>query len=157
MQNIGSTILRIVLGVIFAVHGFQKFQGGISYTANFFDSLGIPGFMAYIVAIIELVGGIAIILGLATRIFGALLTITMIVAIFTAKLSIGFIGADGLAGYELDLALGAIALYFTRRRIQLLTGFSTFRERVKQNLKVSHLRSLQVSYSESHRELFIIL
>ncbi|AUS85506.1 DoxX family protein [Lysinibacillus capsici] len=120
MQNIGSTILRIVLGVIFAVHGFQKFQGGISYTADFFDSLGIPGFMAYIVAIIELVGGIAIILGLATRIFGALLTITMIVAIFTAKLSIGFIGADGLAGYELDLALGAIALYFT------LAGASSF-------------------------------
>lgn len=112
MQNIGSTILRVVLGIIFAVHGFQKFQGGISYTADFFDSLGIPGFMAYIVAIIELVGGIAIILGLATRIFGALLTITMIVAIFTAKLSIGFIGANGLAGYELDLALGAMALFF---------------------------------------------
>lgn len=76
--------------------------------------------MAYIVAIIELVGGIALILGLATRIFGALLTMTMIVAIFTAKLSIGFIGADGLAGYELDLALGAIALYFT------LAGASRF-------------------------------
>ncbi|WP_339280620.1 DoxX family protein [Lysinibacillus sp. FSL P2-0066] len=120
MQNIGSTILRIVLGFIFAVHGFQKFQGGISYTADFFDSLGIPGFMAYIVGIIELVGGISIILGLATRIFGALLAITMIVAIFTAKLSIGFIGADGLAGYELDLALGAIALYFA------LAGPSSF-------------------------------
>ncbi len=77
--------------------------------------------MAYIVGIIELVGGIAIILGLATRIFGALLAITMIVAIFTAKLSIGFIGgADGLAGYELDLALGAIALYFA------LAGPSSF-------------------------------
>ncbi|MFJ7668002.1 DoxX family protein [Lysinibacillus sp. NPDC097195] len=120
MQNIGSTILRVVLGIIFAVHGFQKFQGGISYTADFFTSLGIPCFMAYIVAAIELVGGAALILGLATRIFGVLLTMTMIVAIFTAKLSIGFIGADGLAGYELDLALAAIALYFA------LAGASRF-------------------------------
>lgn len=112
MQNIGSTILRVVLGLIFAAHGLQKFQGGLSYTAGYFDSLGIPGFMAYIVAIIELVGGIALIVGLGTRIVGALLAIIMVVAIFTAKLSVGFIGADGLAGYEFDLALGAIALYF---------------------------------------------
>lgn len=112
MQNIGSTILRVVLGIIFAVHGYQKFQGGISFTADYFSSLGIPGFMAYVVAVIELVGGAAIILGLGTRLFGALLTATMVVAIFTAKLSVGFIGENGLAGYELDLALGAIALYF---------------------------------------------
>ncbi|MFJ7952885.1 DoxX family protein [Lysinibacillus sp. NPDC096418] len=112
MQNIGSTILRVVLGLIFAAHGLQKFQGGISNIAGYFDSIGIPGFMAYLVAIIELIGGIAIILGFATRLVGALLTIVMVVAIFTAKLSVGFIGADGLAGYEFDLALGAIALYF---------------------------------------------
>ncbi|MFB7156658.1 DoxX family protein [Lysinibacillus sp. NPDC056232] len=120
MQNIGSTILRVVLGIIFATHGFQKFQGGISFTADYFDAIGIPGFMAYIVAIIELVGGVAIILGLGTRLFGALLTVTMIVAIFTAKLSVGFIGENGLAGYELDLALAAMALYFA------LAGASSF-------------------------------
>ncbi|MEY9970959.1 putative oxidoreductase [Lysinibacillus sp. RC46] len=120
MQNIGSTILRVVLGFIFAAHGFQKFQGGIGFTADYFDAIGIPGFMAYIVAIIELVGGVAIILGLGTRLFGALLTVTMIVAIFTAKLSIGFIGENGLAGYEFDLALAAIALYFA------LAGASSF-------------------------------
>ncbi|UZN00215.1 DoxX family protein [Lysinibacillus sp. MHQ-1] len=114
MQNIGSTILRVVLGIIFCSTRLSKNSKEVlAIRQTFFDSIGIPGFMAYIVAIIELVGGIALILGLATRIFGALLTITMIVAIFTAKLSIGFIGADGLAGYELDLALGAIALYFT--------------------------------------------
>ncbi len=68
--EIGSLIIRLVLGFTFLVHGFQKWQGGIENTVGFFDSLGIPGFMAYIVATIELVGGILIILGLATRVIG---------------------------------------------------------------------------------------
>lgn len=112
MQNIGSAIMRIVLGLIFTVHGLQKFQGGISNIAGYFESLGIPGFLAYIVAIIELVGGILIILGFGTRIIGTLLAIVMIGATITAKLDIGFIGANGLAGYELDLALAAMAVFF---------------------------------------------
>lgn len=112
MQNIGSAIMRIVLGLIFAVHGLQKFQGGISNIAGYFESLGIPGFLAYVVAIIELVGGILIILGFGTRIIGTLLAIVMIGATITAKLDIGFIGANGLAGYELDLALAAMAVFF---------------------------------------------
>lgn len=112
MQNIGAIILRVVLGFIFAVHGFQKFQAGLGNIASFFDSIGIPGFLAYIVAVIELVGGILLILGVGTRVIGALLAIIMVGAIFTAKFSIGFIAADGATGYEYDVALAAMAIYF---------------------------------------------
>ncbi|SFE99221.1 DoxX family protein [Alteribacillus iranensis] len=105
-QDTGTFILRVVLGIIFFIHGLDKFQAGIGNTVGFFDSIGIPGFLAYIVAVIELVGGLAMILGIGTKIVGSLFAIIMVGAIFTAKLSAGFLG-----GYELDLALLAMSLY----------------------------------------------
>ena len=106
-NEIGQVVLRVVFGFTFFMHGLAKFQGGISNTVGFFDSLGIPGFMAYAVAIIELVGGIAIILGLGTQIVSIVFALIMVGAIFTAKLSLSFLG-----GYELDVVLLAICIYF---------------------------------------------
>ena len=71
---------------------------GIENTVGFFDSLGIPGFMAYIVATIELVGGVLIILGLATRVVAALFVAVMLGAILQPSLK-----ADSLAGLSLIL------------------------------------------------------
>lgn len=105
-NEVGSVILRIVLGITFFIHGLDKFQAGIGNIAGYFDSLGIPGFLAYIVAFIELIGGIALILGIGTKIVSVLIAIIMLGAIFTAKLSLGF-----LDGYELDIALLAISIY----------------------------------------------
>lgn len=111
-NEIGNVILRVMLGLTFFIHGLAKFQGGITNIVGYFDSLGIPGFMAYIIAVIELVGGIAIILGLGTKIVSILFAFIMLGAIFTAKLSLGFIGNGQMAGYELDLLLLAISIYF---------------------------------------------
>jgi putative oxidoreductase len=107
--DIGLLIVRLVLGITFAIHGFDKFQGGIGNTAMWFDSIGIPQFMTYVVAIIELVGGALMILGLGTRVIGALFAIVMVVAIFKVKLALGFMGNGQMAGYELDLALMAMS------------------------------------------------
>ena len=107
-HQLGTIILRVVLGISFFTHGIVKFQGGIGNTAGWFESIGLPGFLAYVVATFELVGGLALILGLATRIVSALLAIIMIGAILTAKLSAGFLG-----GWELDLAFFAMAIYLT--------------------------------------------
>ncbi|WP_079507360.1 DoxX family protein [Mesobacillus jeotgali] len=107
----GATILRIVLGATFLIHGASKFQGGIGNTAGFFESLGLPGFSAYIVALIELVGGIAMILGLGTRIVSILFAAVLAVAVIKVKLAGGFLGNGQMAGYELDLALMAISIY----------------------------------------------
>lgn len=106
-HEFGSLLLRVVLGVIFIAHGAAKFQDGIGNTAGWFDSIGLPGFLAYIVAIIELVGGIAMLLGLGTRMVGGLFVIVLIGAIVTVQFSTGFIG-----GYAYDLALLAMAAYF---------------------------------------------
>jgi len=105
-RGLGSLIIRIALGLIFFIHGMNKFQRGLDNTAEFFESLGIPGFMGYVVAVVELVGGVLLILGLGTRLIGAVFTLIMIVATFTVTLEKGFAG-----GYEFEVALAAMSLY----------------------------------------------
>ncbi|BDG35398.1 DoxX family protein [Saccharococcus caldoxylosilyticus] len=104
--ELGSFIIRLVLGIIFLVHGFTKFQGGIENTAGFFSSIGLPGFLAYLVGEVELIGGILLILGLGTRIIAGAFAAIMVGAIFTVKLKSGFVG-----GYEFELALLAMSLH----------------------------------------------
>jgi putative oxidoreductase len=106
-------VLRVAIGIIFLAHGLQKLGvfGGMNLTGvtGFFGDQGIPlpGLMAPLVALIEALGGLALILGFGTRIAAILLAIIMIVAIFAVKLTQGLIG-----GFELDLALlaGLVAL-----------------------------------------------
>ncbi|WP_199909941.1 DoxX family protein [Paenibacillus sp. CAA11] len=98
--GIGLLLLRLVLGAVFLAHGITKFQNGIENTVAFFDSLGVPGFVAYATALIEVIGGVAMILGLGTRIVAALFAVIMVGAIVTARLAAGFVG-----GYEFELTL----------------------------------------------------
>ena len=110
-NDVGTVILRLILGLTFFIHGLSKFQGGLGNTAGFFESLSIPGFLAYVVAVIELIGGILLILGIGTRIVSVLFAVIMLGAIFTVKLSAGFLGNDQMAGYELELALLAMSIF----------------------------------------------
>ncbi|MEC5425246.1 DoxX family protein [Virgibacillus sp. C22-A2] len=105
-NEIGKFLLRITLGLVFLANGVAKFQGGIENTVGWFESIGIPGFLAYAVGTIEIAGGIAIILGLGTRIVSLLFGIIMIGAIFTVNLPNGF-----LNGYVFDLVLLIIAIH----------------------------------------------
>ena len=74
-NEVGALILRVALGITFFIHGFVKFQGGIENQVGWFSSIGLPGFLAYVVAIIELVGGFALIIGLGTKVISVLLAI----------------------------------------------------------------------------------
>ncbi|NHN32453.1 DoxX family protein [Paenibacillus agricola] len=103
--GMGVLVSRVVLGIVFFIHGLMKYQGGIENTMGFFDSLGIPGYMAYPVGGLEIIGGVCMVLGLGTRIFAAIFSIIMITAIGFAKLAMGF------AGYELELILLAMSLH----------------------------------------------
>jgi putative oxidoreductase len=115
-NEIGSLLLRVVLGIVFFAHGVSKFQGGIGNTAGWFDSIGIPGFLAYAVGTIELVGGIALILGIGTRVVSLLLGIIMLGAIFTVNLQAGL-----LEGYVLDLVLLVLAAHLVLNGSKLLS------------------------------------
>jgi putative oxidoreductase len=122
MKNqIGALIIRVTLGVLFFVHGLVKFQGGIDNIVGWFESIGLPGFLAYGVALLELIGGIALILGFATRIISALYAVLMIGAILKVKLSVGLLGNGQMAGYELDLAFLAMAIFLVVTDSKLLS------------------------------------
>ncbi len=110
--EVGILILRVYFGFAFFMHGLAKFQGGVENTAGWFDSIGLPGFAAYIVAIVELIGGLLLIVGLGTRYLSALFFVIMIVATIMVKLPSGFMGNGQGTGFELDLAYAVISIFF---------------------------------------------
>ncbi|MEH7480874.1 DoxX family protein [Neobacillus drentensis] len=120
-NEIGALILRVTLGALFLIHGIVKFQGGIENIVGWFESIGLPGFMAYGVALFEIIGGIGLIIGLATRLVSTLFGLLMIGAILKVKLSVGLFGNGQMAGYELDLAFLAMAVYLAINGSKLLS------------------------------------
>jgi putative oxidoreductase len=110
------TILRVIAGFLFAAHGWQKFnEWTIAGTQASFAKMGVPAaeLAAPAVATLELVGGIALVLGVLTRVFAALLAVDMLGALFLVHASAGVFAATG--GYELVLLLasGALAIALT--------------------------------------------
>ncbi|HEU5379469.1 MAG TPA: DoxX family protein [Ktedonobacteraceae bacterium] len=104
-SELAPLVLRLVLGLIFLIHGSAKFIHMSNAVAGF-TRLGVPlpGFSAIVIGLLEVIGGIALILGLGlwTRILAFLLAIEMLVAIPLAKRHAGFVG-----GYEFELLLFA--------------------------------------------------
>ncbi|WP_115788303.1 DoxX family protein [Arthrobacter silvisoli] len=111
LTNTALTVLRVIVGFIFAAHGWQKFnEFTIAGTQAAFTQMGVPGasVVAPIVAGLELAGGVALIAGLLTRVFAALLAVDMLGALVLVHAPAGVFVANG--GYELVLALGGGAL-----------------------------------------------
>lgn len=108
-------VLRVPVGIIFAVHGAQKLFGwfggyGLEGTGQFFGSVGLnPGYlMALLAGAVEFFGGLALVLGLLVRPAAAALAGAMVIAIFAVHAGKGFFADKG--GYEYALALFAASL-----------------------------------------------
>jgi putative oxidoreductase len=102
------TVLRILVGLIFLLHGLPKWQG-LDGFAGFLGSLGVPlpGVFAFLVALLETGGGLLLILGLGTRWVALLFVIEMILTTLLVKVNVGFISPTATPGVgaELDLLL----------------------------------------------------
>jgi len=111
LTTTARTILRVVTGFLFAAHGWQKFnEFTIAGTQAAFTQMGVPAAQAAapVIATLELVGGVALILGALTRVFAALLAVDMLGALILVHAGAGVFVATG--GYELVLILAAAAL-----------------------------------------------
>ena len=108
----GLTVLRVVVGAVFLIHGCQKlFVFGFHGVAGFLASLGVPapGVAAIVLTLVEFVGGALLILGLFTRWAALLLAIDMVLAILLAHLKKGFFNPQGFE-YPLTLLAANIAI-----------------------------------------------
>ena len=104
----GVTLVRLMTGFLFAVHGYQKFAGGLGGVSAYFAKveIPIPGVTAPFVAALELVGGILLILGVASRVIGLLFAAEMLVTTVWVKLLAG----AGWNASDLDRMLLVAAL-----------------------------------------------
>ncbi|WP_084955306.1 DoxX family protein [Thermoactinospora rubra] len=115
-RSIALLLARVALGVIFFVHGWMKFTTmGIAGTTAFFEQAGVPlaGLAAPAVAVLEVAGGIALILGAALPVVGVLLALDMAGAIVFVHLGNGFLADKGGYEFVLALAAGSLAVAFS--------------------------------------------
>jgi putative oxidoreductase len=101
--------LRVVVAVAFIFHGWSKVSA-MDGTVQMFASMGVGSFMTYVAAYVEFLGGLALLLGVATRLAGGLLAIFMVVAIYLVHLDKGYSMMNG--GYEYQLLLLVSVIYF---------------------------------------------
>jgi len=101
----GLTLLRVVVGIVFLMHGIQKlFMMGVPAVVGFLGTIGMPypRFFGVLLPLIELFCGAALVLGLATRANALIMAVEMGVAIVKVHLRNGFFMPTG---YEFALTL----------------------------------------------------
>lgn len=103
-------VLRVVTGLIFALHGWQKLEMGVPGVTGFLTGLGfpIPGILAVVLIAAELIGGVLLILGAFTHWTAKILAVVAIVALFSVHFANGFFISSG--GYEYILLLLAASI-----------------------------------------------
>ncbi|MEL7155497.1 MAG: DoxX family protein [Actinomycetota bacterium] len=115
--GIVTSVLRVVTGVLLAWHGWRKFDDGIEGFEGFLDFLGLPapGLLAVVVALLELVGGILLAIGLFSRLVALLFVVEFAAIFFWVKLikldPVLLVGGES-PGVELDLIYLASAIFF---------------------------------------------
>jgi len=115
LQSLAPVVLRVVVGLVFALHGYQKLQGGVAGTAGFLAGLGFPMPEVFAILLIaaELVGGILLVLGLFNYWTSRVLGIVAIVALLTVHVTKGFFISAGGYEYILLILAATISLMIT--------------------------------------------
>jgi len=105
-----ALVLRVSLGVLALAHGLMKIivftPAG---TVGFFESLGLPGALAYVTIAVEVVGGVALIAGVFTRYVSIAMVPVLLGSIVFAHWNAGWVFSNEGGGWEYP-AFWAVAL-----------------------------------------------
>lgn len=107
----GVTAVRVVMGLIFVGAGWSKVAVGFGTVATNFGKMGMPapGITGPSIALLELIGGALLLIGLAGRWVGLLFAVEFVVAAFVVKLpSVGW----SVARLDLMLLAGGVLLLY---------------------------------------------
>lgn len=109
--DLAMLVLRVALGAVFIAHGGQKlFWFGISGTTGAFTDMGVllPAVTAPFVTFAELLGGLALVAGLFTRIAAGAIAVVMLGAILLVHLPAGFFNPNGIEFPMMNLAAAVV-------------------------------------------------
>lgn len=110
-----ALLLRVITGVLFLIHGLIKLLVFTpAGTAGYFQSIGLPGALGYMTMLAEIVGGLALILGIRTRLVAAALVPLLLGAAFFGHGGAGFNWSNPNGGWEYpvmwSIVMAALAL-----------------------------------------------
>lgn len=104
-SDYAAFLLRVALGVMFLAHGLMKiFVFTIPGTVGFFSSIGYPGWLAYLVILGEVGGGLFLVLGIYTR-WIALANILILLGTLPVHWANGWMFANTNGGWEYPVFL----------------------------------------------------
>ena len=109
-QSWGLSLLRIHFGVILLAHGWLKISVfTVAGTVGYFASLGIPSIVAYLTIFGEIAAGIALILGVQTRL-ASILTVPILLGATFVHIGNGWLFSSEGGGWEFPASLTVIAI-----------------------------------------------
>jgi putative oxidoreductase len=109
--ELGIFLLRVALGLMFLAHSvlLKLFVFTLPGTAAFFGSIGLPGWVAYVVFVVEAVGGAMLVLGIQAR-WVALALAPVLIGATWAHWGNGWMFANANGGWEYPLYLSLLAV-----------------------------------------------
>ncbi|MDH4124740.1 MAG: DoxX family protein [Gammaproteobacteria bacterium] len=128
-SDYAAVVLRIALGIMFIAHGLLKVMVfTLPGTVGFFESVGFPGWTAYVVTLAEIGGGVLLLSGIATRTVSLALLPVLIGATYV-HLGNGWVFSNANGGWEYPAFL-SVALV-----VQALLGPGRFKAPVPISVK----------------------
>jgi putative oxidoreductase len=111
LQRAGNAVLRISLGLMFIAHSviLKYFTFTLGGTAQYFETIGLPGPLAYVVFALEAVGGVLLVLGIRTR-WVALGLVPVLIGAAWAHSGNGWVFSNPNGGWEYPLFLIVISI-----------------------------------------------
>lgn len=111
LNRAGATLLRVSLGLMFIAHSIilKYFMYTLGGTAEYFESIGLPAVLAYVVFALEAVGGVLLVLGIQTRIV-ALALLPILGGAMWAHIGNGWVFSNANGGWEYPLYLIVISI-----------------------------------------------